>query len=208
MNRTQNIVEPLILKQHNMLCKSFKKGSENMQKLIVEGEKRISGEINVHGAKNSALPLLAATVLVNGETSLHNCPKLSDVFAACRILTYLGCKCYEYGNDVTVNTLGLKEFEVPDDLMREMRSSIVFLGAILGKLGKCKLSYPGGCDLGPRPIDMHLAALRQMGATIKEEYGFLNCYVKKELVGAKINLSFPSVGATENVMLAAVWQWE
>ncbi len=88
--------------------------------------------------------------------------------------------------------------------MREMRSSIVFLGAILGRLGRCRLSFPGGCELGPRPIDLHISALRQMGAVIKEEYGVLDCSVPKELKGATISLSFPSVGATENIMLAAV----
>lgn len=175
-----------------------------MQKLIIEGEKRISGSIDVHGAKNSALPLLAATILSKESSVLHNCPRLSDVFAACRILSYLGCSCSHNGNDVYVDTSNLNNFEVPDELMREMRSSIVFLGAILGRLGKCRLSFPGGCDLGARPIDMHISALKQMGITIIEEYGYLNCRVDKEIVGAKILLSFPSVGATENVMLAAV----
>lgn len=175
-----------------------------MQKLVIEGEKRISGSIDVHGAKNSALPLLAATILSKGSSVLHNCPRLSDVFAACRILSYLGCNCSHDGNDVYVDTSNLNHFEVPDSLMREMRSSIVFLGAILGRLGKCRLSFPGGCDLGARPIDMHIAALKQMGVTIIEEYGYLNCHVDKEIVGAKILLSFPSVGATENIMLAAV----
>ncbi len=174
-----------------------------MQRLVIEGEKRLSGEITVHGAKNSALPLLAACVLSRGETSLHNCPKLSDVYAACRILSRLGCKCERNGGSVTVNTDGLTHFDVPDELMREMRSSIVFLGAILGRLGKCRLSFPGGCELGPRPIDMHIAALRQMGALIREEHGTLDCDVGRGLSGAKIALSFPSVGATENIILAA-----
>lgn len=175
-----------------------------MQRLVIEGDTRISGEIKVHGAKNSALPLLAATILGKTGSVLHNCPMLSDVFAACRILSYLGCKCVREGDSVIVDTANLTHFEVPDDLMREMRSSIVFLGAILGRLGRCRLSFPGGCDLGPRPIDMHISSLKQMGVVIKEEYGFLDCSVPKELKGAAISLSFPSVGATENIMLAAV----
>lgn len=175
-----------------------------MQSLVIEGGKRLSGEIQIQGAKNSALPLLAATILGQGETVLKNCPRLTDIYAACRILSYLGCKCKANGNNVIVDTSSLTNFEVPDDLMREMRSSIIFLGAILGRLGECKLSFPGGCELGPRPIDMHLSALRKMGVTIKEEYGILDCKVEKELQGAKIPLSFPSVGATENIMLAAV----
>ncbi len=175
-----------------------------MQRLVIEGDTKISGEIKVQGAKNSALPLLAATILGKTGSVLHNCPMLSDVFAACRILSYLGCKCVREGDSVIVDTANLTHFEVPDELMREMRSSIVFLGAILGRLGRCRLSFPGGCELGPRPIDMHISSLKQMGVIIKEEHGFLDCSIPKELKGAAISLSFPSVGATENIMLAAV----
>lgn len=174
-----------------------------MQRLVIEGSKKLGGEISVHGAKNSALPLLAACVLAKGETVLHNCPKLSDVYAALRILACLGCKCIREEGSVSVNTDSLTHFNVPDELMSQMRSSIVFLGAILGRIGRCRLSFPGGCELGPRPIDMHIAALEQMGAKITEEHGTLDCDVGKGLHGSKIVLSFPSVGATENIILAA-----
>lgn len=174
------------------------------QKLVINGGRRLEGELRVHGAKNSALPLLSAAVLAHGESVFHNCPSLTDVDAACRILTHIGCKCRRSGDTVTVDSANVFGTEIPDNLMREMRSSIVFLGAMLGRTGRCRLSFPGGCELGARPIDLHLSALRQMGANISEQHGFLECDTGKGLRGAKIVLSFPSVGATENIMLAAV----
>lgn len=176
---------------------------DNRRKLIVNGGRKLEGELRVHGAKNSALPLLSAAVLAHGETVLHNCPELTDVDAACRILTHLGCRCKRSGSTVTVDATNVSGYEIPDTLMREMRSSIVFLGAVLGRTGRCRLSFPGGCELGARPIDLHLAALRQMGAEIIEEHGYLDCTAVGGLHGAKITLSFPSVGATENILLAA-----
>ncbi len=174
-----------------------------MQRLKIIGGQKLSGEISVHGAKNAALPLLAACVLAKGETVLHNCPRLSDSYAALRILSCLGCKCKREGDTAIINTDALTGFDVPDSLMREMRSSIVFLGAILGRCGKCKLSFPGGCELGPRPIDLHIKALRSLGAAIIEENGLMACEVQRSRRGARISLSFPSVGATENIILAA-----
>ena len=185
------------------ISQTFEKGVTLVQKLVIRGEKRLSGEMTVQGAKNSALPLLAGCVLCSGEVTLKNCPSLSDVFASCRILNCLGCKSRYHDHCVTVNASALSECAVPEDLMREMRSSIVFLGALLGRAGECELSFPGGCELGQRPIDMHLGALAQMGVQINEEFGVLCCRCPHGLHGAKISLSFPSVGATENIMLAA-----
>lgn len=174
-----------------------------MQVLKIEGGRRLCGELEIQGAKNSALPILSACVLCGGEVVLHRCPALSDVYAALRILTSLGCSCRIEGDTVTVDPRGLDSAFISDMLMRQMRSSIIFLGALLGRTGECSLSFPGGCELGPRPIDMHLSGLRQMGAEITEEHGRLICKAPGGLHGGLINLSFPSVGATENIMLAA-----
>lgn len=175
-----------------------------MSKLIVEGKNRLSGELSIQGAKNSALPILASTILCKGENIIHNCPMLSDVYTTIKILEYLGCKVKIDNDLLIIDSTDINRFDVPDNLMREMRSSIVFLGAIASRMGRAKLSFPGGCELGPRPIDLHLKALRQMGLSISEQGGFLDCESKKGLFGAKIALSFPSVGATENIILAAV----
>lgn len=176
---------------------------DNRQRLVVSGCRRLEGELSVQGAKNSALPLLSAAVLAHGESIIHNCPRLTDVDAACRILSCLGCRCVREGDTVCVDASNVCGCEIPENLMREMRSSIVFLGAVLGRKGRCRLSFPGGCELGARPIDLHLAALRQLGAEITEEHGYLECSAAGGLRGARITLSFPSVGATENIMLAA-----
>lgn len=174
-----------------------------MQRLVIRGGKRLDGELAVQGAKNSVLPLLSASVLVGGNVRLYDCPALSDVYAAMRILGGLGCGCSKDGCIIEINSVSLDKTEVDDELMRRMRSSIIFLGALLGRTGECTLTFPGGCELGPRPIDLHLSALRQLGADITEEHGALICRCPGGLKGTKINLSFPSVGATENIMLAA-----
>lgn len=175
-----------------------------MSKLIIKGGNKLQGEISIHGAKNSALPILAATILCKGETTVHNCPQLSDVQATIKILEYLGCKVKKEGTTIIVNSSNIINSDVPETLMHEMRSSIIFLGALLARCKKTKLSFPGGCELGPRPIDLHISSLKKLGVKFEEEHGFLKCAVKNKLKGNKITLSFPSVGATENVLLAAV----
>jgi len=172
-----------------------------MERYIVEGLKRLNGEMEVHGAKNAALPILAASLLCD-SCELHNCPELSDIGAARNILEHLGCTTKKEG-DTLIITGGEGGCTIPDQLMREMRSSIVFLGAILAKYRQASLTFPGGCELGPRPIDLHIGALKRLGVTFQEEGGSLRCTVKGKLHGASISLPFPSVGATENIMLAA-----
>lgn len=175
-----------------------------MAVLMIEGMHPLCGEIRAHGAKNSALPLLAASLLVSSAVTLHDCPSLSDVSASIAILRHLGCAVRREENTVTVVPDAGCAVTIPETLMREMRSSIVFLGAMLAKGGKAQLCFPGGCELGPRPIDWHLAALKRMGVRVEEQGGKLNCSVMGRLRGARIVLSFPSVGATENILLAAV----
>ena len=174
-----------------------------MSKIVINGGKALKGELNIQGAKNSVLPILAATILCKGDCVVHNCPDLSDVSVSVKILEGLGCNCLKENDTVIVDSRDISSYVIPEELMREMRSSVVFLGAIIGRTGKAIISSPGGCELGPRPIDMHLSALEKLGVEITEEHGFLYCNAKHGIKGAEITLGFPSVGATENIILAA-----
>ncbi len=174
-----------------------------MNKLVVEGGIPLKGGIDVQGAKNAVLPILAAAVLAKDECIIHNCPWLRDVEKTGVILKQLGCDVKREDNTIAVNSSGIDNCRIDEKLMREMRSSIIFLGAILAVCGRAEVGMPGGCPIGTRPIDLHLKALRSMGAVINEEHGYLECECAR-LKGADIHLDFPSVGATENIMLAAV----
>ena len=173
-----------------------------MSRLLIQGGNRLAGEVTIQGAKNSVLPVLAATILTGGEVELRRCPHLRDVEASIRILQALGCRAAWQGDNLAVDTSRMSGCAIPDALMREMRSSAIFLGAILARCGQAELSYPGGCELGPRPIDLHISGLRALGAEIDDTGGTLHCKAQK-LTGREIVLGFPSVGATENLMLAA-----
>ena len=175
-----------------------------MPKLIIEGKRRLIGEIDLMGAKNSALPILAASVLCEGESIIHNCPNISDVNITMKILNYLGCKTDFDGSTLVVDSREVNKSDIPNEFMIKMRSSIIFLGALISRMNKAELSLPGGCELGPRPIDMHFGGLRQLGVMIEEGHGCIKCSVLRKLTGCNIALSFPSVGATENIILAAV----
>lgn len=174
-----------------------------MSKFIIEGGNKLCGEIEINGAKNAVLPILAATVMNATENILFNCPRLKDVDTMIHILRSIGCKAYFEDSVLTVDSSTLSSYEVPENLVREMRSSIFLMGPMIGRCGKIKISYPGGCEIGPRPIDLHLKALRDLGVKIIESHGFLECEATN-LQGCEIHLDYPSVGATENTMLAAV----
>lgn len=175
-----------------------------MEKLVIEGGRRLEGELTVQGSKNSALPILAATALTGKTAILHNCPALCDTESSMRILQYIGCEAKRIGDTVIVNSEAPDRFDIPESLMREMRSSIIFLGALIARFGKAEVSSPGGCAIGLRPIDLHLSALEMLGVRTEETCGRLFCHAPNGLVGASITLSFPSVGATENIILCAV----
>lgn len=175
-----------------------------MEKLIIDGGVKLYGEVRLQGAKNSVLPILAASILCDNECYIDNCPKLSDCNVSMRIIRHLGKSAYREGSSVIIGNEEITKNDIPEAMMREMRSSITFLGAIIAKTGGARVSLPGGCELGPRPIDIHISALKQMGVDISENHGLIECKVRDKLKGAMIALPYPSVGATENIMLAAV----
>ncbi len=173
-----------------------------MSEIIVSGKNKLQGEICISGAKNSALPIIAATLLCDGVSIIKNCPDISDVSVCVQILEYLGCVVSRTENEITVDPRSAKGDTIPQELMCKMRSSIVFLGAILGKMKSASVCMPGGCNLGPRPIDIHISSLSLMGVKVCDDRGCLN--FSGDIIGADIMLPFASVGATENIILAAV----
>ena len=168
----------------------------------IRGGNRLEGACFVQGSKNASLPIIAASIICPTRSELLNVPQLKDVDAALRILRHLGCAAEQRGGDVYIDSTTLSCSAIPHSLMEEMRSSVIFMGALIARCGEARLSLPGGCQLGKRPIDLHLSALKQMGADIEEDGGEINCRASR-LHGEEIVLPFPSVGATENIMLAA-----
>lgn len=174
-----------------------------MEKFIVRGEVQLSGDVRCSGAKNAALPIIAATLLSSGVTAIHDVPKLRDIAVMQDIVTLLGAKVTWEQNTLFVDTSAINLVEIPEHLMREMRASVFLMGPLLGRFRKVRLSYPGGCAIGPRPIDLHLKALAKLGAKVTESFGYIDAEAQR-LRGAEIHFDFPSVGATENTMMAAV----
>ncbi|MDT8901684.1 UDP-N-acetylglucosamine 1-carboxyvinyltransferase [Anaeroselena agilis] len=173
-----------------------------MEKFIVAGEVQLTGHIKVNGAKNATLPLMAATLLSTGVSVLHNIPQLRDITMMQDILTLLGAKIHRENGTLIIDTTGVSKEEIPEHLMREMRASVFLMGPLLGRFRRVRLSYPGGCAIGPRPINLHIKALEKIGAVVNDRCGFIDAEAV-HLTGGEIHFDFPSVGATENAMMAA-----
>ncbi len=174
-----------------------------MAKYIIKGGIRLDGKIEAESAKNAVLPLLAASVLTDEEVVIENCPPILDVESMIRILKELGVKVRYEGKNLIVNASSMHAYAIPYSLSKEMRSSVFMLGALISRFKSAKASYPGGCDIGLRPIDLHLHGLKQMGVQVDETGGEIDCRADR-LKGGDIYFDFPSVGATENIILAAV----
>ncbi len=174
-----------------------------MSIIKIRGGTPLRGEVYVHGSKNAALPILAAAYICGGESVIHNCPDIGDVRRTISILEHLGCRVKFADGTVTVTPGNCDVTSVPDELMRPLRSSVIFAGALLAKTGKAEISYPGGCKIGHRPIDLHLNTFRKLGIIINEEHGRILCDGSR-ICPTRIFLDFPSVGATENIILATV----
>ena len=173
-----------------------------MAKYIIKGSNKLEGKVKISGSKNAALPIIAASILNAGKTTLYNVPNIHDTQMMFEILKNLGGKVEKKNNKIIIDTSKIKKYEISEDLMRQMRSSVILAGSLIGKYQKAIFSYPGGCAIGTRPIDLHLKGFEKLGINITKNYGNISCICDK-IVGEKIDLDFPSVGATENIMLAS-----
>ena len=174
-----------------------------MYKYIIKGGKKLHGEVDVSGSKNASLPILAATIISGKTTKLYNVPDIQDVRITLQILKELGCKVKKEKNKIIINSKYMNKTTIPDDLMRKLRSSVIIAGAIIARFKKVQFSYPGGCDIGSRPINLHLENFQKIGIKIDENSRYIECKCDK-IETKNIELDFPSVGATENIILASV----
>mgnify|MGYP001480429053 CR=1 FL=1 len=176
-----------------------------MDKLIISGKNKLKGSIDVHGAKNAALPILVSSLLNSNELTLSNIPKVDDIDNMIKLLKYYGVKIKKNNNSIVLNSSQIKNISADYDIVRKMRASVLILGPLLSRFGNAKISLPGGCAIGTRPIDIHLNGLSKLGASFIIEKGFIIGNVNGKLRGNKIRLPFPSVGATENILMASVY---
>jgi len=176
-----------------------------MDKFIIKGGNTLRGEVNIDAAKNAVLPIIAATILCAGKSTIKNYPMLLDVYVIIDALRSLGAKIdiNRINRELIIDTSDITDSGVNSDLVRKMRGSFLIMGPMISRFGRFKISFPGGCNIGTRPIDLHLKGFKALGADINLEHGYVEVSAKK-LTGAKIYLDFPSVGATENIMMAAV----
>ena len=175
-----------------------------MSKYVIKGENRIEGNAFISGSKNSALPIIAACILNAGSTTLYNVPNIKDTNGMFEILKDLGCDIKKKKNKVIINSANITKFQINDTLMREMRSSVIIAGALLARFRNAVFSYPGGCEIGARPIDLHINGFKKLGINIDESTGYIVCKCDR-IESSEIQLDFPSVGATENLILASVF---
>ena len=172
-------------------------------KIIIRGGRPLTGEVTIGGAKNAVLKIMAAALLVDGSCEINNVPDLTDVYTMTEVLKHLGPKVEYANNKMTIDASTLSNYEAPYDFVSKMRASFIVLGPLLARCGKAKVALPGGCAIGERRIDLHVKGLKALGAEVKLDHGYVEATAKK-LIGTDIHLDRPSVGATENLMLAAV----
>jgi len=174
-----------------------------VQKFVIVGGNRLKGTIRVSGSKNATLPILAASILNAGKSTIYEAPQLRDVSVMKDVLSYLGAKVISDRSTIEVDSSTIQSVEITEELMRRMRASNLVLGSLLGRFGRVKISYPGGCQIGSRPMNLHLKGLQALGAKIQEKFGYITAEAER-LLGADIHLDLPSVGATENIIMTAI----
>ena len=162
-----------------------------MKSYIIEGGKKLEGTVKISGSKNASLPILAATILSEKTNKLYNVPQIKDTKTTLEILKLLGCKIKQNSGKIEINSKHITKTEIPEHLMREMRSTVIMAGALLGRFKEVTFSYPGGCDIGSRPIDLHINAFKKLGVEITEEAGFIKCKANK-IICTNIDLYFPN----------------
>lgn len=175
-----------------------------MLKYVINGGKKMQGEVANSGSKNSALPILATAILNPNKVTFYNVPNIDDIKTTIKILRFLGCKINREYDKITILSSSIKKTEIPEELMHRCRSTVILAGAIIGRFKNAIFSFPGGCNIGARPIDLHIKSMKQLGISFEEKNNKIICRARS-IKGAKINLEFPSVGATENIILASVY---